>query len=259
MQISKLLAAVLGTLIALPALADEGKSPFSANVSLVSNYLYRGISQTGAKPALQGGFDYEHESGFYIGLWGSNVSIWSDAAAGTTNVANSSLELDTYAGFRNHINEDAGYDIGFLRYNYPGTYAPGVISPDTNEIYGAIGYKWITAKYSRSLGDTFGLANAGGSSYIDVSGKYAIEGTGLTVGAHYGKQTFNGTDAAAWKAAGKDPSYSDYNISASFDASGYIFGLMYSKTNAKTGGFYTDPQGHDLGKGTVVLSLSRAL
>ena len=51
----------------------------TANVALVSNYLYRGISQTGGKPALQGGFDYAHASGFYAGVWGSSISWLSDA------------------------------------------------------------------------------------------------------------------------------------------------------------------------------------
>ena len=61
-------------IVALPlagaAQAEEEASPFSANVSVVSDYAYRGISQTDEKPALQGGFDFKHGSGLYVGVWG---------------------------------------------------------------------------------------------------------------------------------------------------------------------------------------------
>ncbi|HSM98840.1 MAG TPA: TorF family putative porin, partial [Gallionella sp.] len=125
----------------------------TANVGFFSNYLYRGISQTAGKPAIQGGFDYAHSSGFYAGAWGSNISWISDAAV----ASGASLELDTYLGFKNGFAEDFSYDVGFLRYNYPGFYVPGATKADTNEVYGMIGWKWVTLKYSRSLGDTFGV------------------------------------------------------------------------------------------------------
>src|SRR5512135_370902 len=91
---NKLLVAALASSFALPALAET--SPFSTNVALTTNYLYRGISQTGAKPAIQGGFDYANANGLYIGAWGSSISWLSDEGAAT----NSGLELDTYAGYR---------------------------------------------------------------------------------------------------------------------------------------------------------------
>lgn len=253
MQKAKLFAAVLGTLIALPAMAeDAAPSPVSGNVSLVTNYLYRGISQTGANPAIQGGFDYANPNGFYIGAWGSNISWLSDGGVAT----NASLELDTYAGFKG--GSTVTYDVGFLRYNYPGTYVAGATKADTNEIYGAVGYSIVTAKLSYSLGDLFGVSQAKGSTYIDLSASYPIPDTGVTVGAHYGKQTYKGTTADALKLAGADPSYSDYKLSVTKDFSGYVLGLAYSKTNAKVGGFYTVGT-KDLGKGTAVLSLSHSM
>ncbi|HEY5993614.1 MAG TPA: TorF family putative porin [Gallionellaceae bacterium] len=255
MQKTTLLAAVLGTFVALPAFAeDAASSPVSANVTLTNNYLYRGISQTGGNPAIQGGFDFVHSSGFYIGTWGSSISWLSDSGI----ASNAGLELDTYAGFKNSFATDFSYDVGFLRYNYPGTYVAGVTKADTNEVYGLIGYKWVTAKYSYALGDTFGVSKAKGTGYLDISASYAIPDTGVTLGAHYGKQTYKGTTADALKAAGADPTYSDYKLSVTKDVKGYVFGLAYSKTNAKTGGFYT-VNGKDLGKGTVVVSLTRTL
>ena len=77
---NKLLVAALASSFALPALADTPPaSPFSTNVTLTTNYLYRGISQTGGKPAVQGGFDYANANGLYIGAWGSSISWISDS------------------------------------------------------------------------------------------------------------------------------------------------------------------------------------
>ena len=232
----------------------------TGNVSLVSDYLYRGISQTGGKPAIQGGFDYAHASGFYAGAWGSNIS-WIPASS-------ASLELDTYFGFKNAFATDYSYDVGFLRYNYPGVYVPATTTTtkaDTNEIYGLIGWKWLTLKYSRSLGDTFGMTNASGTSYIDLSASYPVPNTGVTLGAHYGKQTYKGSTADALDAAGTSPTYSDYKLSASKDFSGYVVGLAYSSTNATKGlgqfnnAVLVDGSNIDNGKSTVVLSVTHSM
>ena len=77
----KIVAASLLALSSLPAFAedkpaDPPKAPYtlSANVFLVSDYFFRGITQTWGKPAVQGGFDFVHDSGIYLGTWASNVS-----------------------------------------------------------------------------------------------------------------------------------------------------------------------------------------
>ena len=254
MQI-KLLAATLGILYAMPALAADvpvSQHTFSSNVSLVSDYLYRGISQSGSKPAIQGGFDYAHASGFYAGVWGSSISWLTDAKV-YTGATTAPLELDTYLGFKNSFMGDYSYDVGFLRYNYPASYdatlgAAGV-KGDTNEIYGSIGWKWLTAKYSYSLGDTFSVPQAKGSNYVDLSVNYPVPDTGIMLGAHYGKQTFKGPNSNV-------ASYSDYKLSISKDISGFVLGLAYSNTNAdKT--WYVSDAGKLTGKSAVVLSLAR--
>lgn len=240
----------------------------TANVGFVSNYLYRGISQTGAKPAVQGGFDYAHASGIYVGVWGSSISWISDMGMAD----NAGLELDTYFGFKNSFATDFSYDVGFLRYNYPAKYPVTMnniigttpfAKADTNEIYGLIGWKWLTAKYSRSLGATFGVPDAGGTSYVDLSASYPIADTGITLGAHYGKQTYKGVTASDLKAAtpiSQDPTYSDYKLSISKDFSGYAVGLAYSSTNAKAGaGQFYNVLGNDLGKSAVILSVNHSL
>jgi len=266
MKKSNLLNSLILAALAVPGLAmAEEASPFSGNVSLVTDYLYRGISQTGGGAAIQGGFDYAHPSGFYIGAWGSNISWLEDAGgtSGTTgtapDVANASLELDTYLGFKNSFAGDFSYDVGYLRYNYPGTYAAGITKANTDEIYGLIGWKWISLKYSYALGDTFGIPDAAGTNYIDLKASYTLEDSGVTLGAHYGTQTYKGATADSMKAGGLDPSYTDYNLSVSKNFGGYTFGLTYSDTNVEKGGWYTNPQDKDLGKSTAVLSLSHSM
>jgi uncharacterized protein (TIGR02001 family) len=254
---NKLLFAALASSFALPALAET--SPFSTNVALTTNYLYRGISQSGAKPAIQGGFDYANANGLYAGVWGSSISWISDGGL----APNSGLELDTYAGYKGAAGA-VSYDVGFLRYNYPaGTYVDPIptdfAKADTNEVYGAVTYSIVTAKLSYCLGDLFAVSNAKGSTYLELNVSYPIPDTGITLGAHYGKQAYKGTSADDLKANGMDPSYADYKLSVTKDlGTGYAVSLAYSKTNADTGaGKYYYVQTNDLGKGTAVLTLSR--
>ncbi|MDD5057013.1 MAG: TorF family putative porin [Sideroxydans sp.] len=239
-----LIAAALASAFAMPAFAES--SPVSFNASLTTNYLYRGISQTNAKPAIQGGVDYANANGLYIGAWASTISWLKDAGV----VSSAPLEIDTYAGYKGAVNSDVSYDVGFLRYNYPGSYNAGMTKADTNEIYGAVSYNIVTAKLSYSLGDLFGVADAKGSTYFELNANYPLADTGVTLGGHYGKQTYTGTtvNSAA--------TYSDYKLSASKDFSGYTLAAALSGTNA--GAFYTNPEGKELGKTTVVLSVTRA-
>jgi uncharacterized protein (TIGR02001 family) len=261
---SKLLNILILAALSAPgvALADSAPaSPLSTNVALTTNYLYRGISQSGAKPAVQGGFDYANTNGLYIGTWGSSISWLGDeytTGANPAGARDAGLVLDTYGGYKGMV-EAVSYDVGFLRYNYPGTYGPGATKADTNEVYGAVTYSIVTAKLSYSLGDLFGVSNARGSTYFDLSANYPVEDSGYTLGAHWGKQAYKGSTADQLKTNGADPSYADYKLSVSKDlGSGYGVSLAYSRTNAATGAgtFYT-VAGNELGKGTAVLALSR--
>src|SRR5574341_1330912 len=103
--------------------ADAPASPhtFTGNVTIASEYIYRGIGQTNRKPALQGGFDYSHSSGFYAGIWGSNISWLADGnqVAGSSCATSgpcisSSIELDVYGGYKGTITGDLGFDVGVL-------------------------------------------------------------------------------------------------------------------------------------------------
>jgi uncharacterized protein (TIGR02001 family) len=262
----------LGLFAGLPALAEEvmlsqevdpeltDDSPFSANVSLVNNYLYRGISQTGGKPAIQGGVDYVHASHFYAGVWGSSISWLGDQFVDTQNLpagqkagaTSAGLELDAYFGYKNKLGKDFTYDLGFLRYNFPGSYAVGATRADTNEVYASANYKWLTAKYSYSLGNAFGNAQTSGTNYFELLANYHVEPLGVVLGAHYGKQTFKGAGAIL---NGNSLTYNDYKLSITKQLEEeFELSLAYSKTDATAA--YT-VLGKNLGKGAVIASITR--
>ena len=199
-----IIATAVAITLASPAIA--GDSPISANIGFVSDYQYRGFSQTKENMAIQGGFDYAHDSGFYAGVWGSNVD-WLDKG---------SLEVDVYGGFANSIG-DFGYDVGLLQYVYPGGEVGGQ-SADTTEAYIGLSWKFLTFKYSYSFTDLFGAADSDGSEYYDLSASHEIGG--FTLGAHVGRQKIvNGT------------SYNDWKLGVSKDYAGFTFGLDYVDTD----------------------------
>jgi uncharacterized protein (TIGR02001 family) len=257
----KLLNTLMLAACAAPAvaLAEEAApssaNPFSANVGIATDYIFRGISQTSARPALQGGIDYAHASGFYAGVWGSNVSWVGDFNPGVS----SSLELDTYFGFRNTLDNGFGYDLGFLRYNYPASnYPAGATRADTDEVYAAFAYRWVSAKYSYGLGQFLTVPGAAGTDYLELNASVPLGETGYTLGAHVGRQAYKGAAAGALALAGTDPSYSDYRLSVARELGGFTVTLAYTDTDAPAGGFYTTPAGRDLARGTAVLSVTRA-
>lgn len=235
---------------AAPAVATP-PPPFTGNVTLASEYLYRGIAQTHGKPALQGGLDYAHPSGFYAGTWGSTISWLSDMGGGTS----APLELDVYGGYKNSFAEDWSYDLGVLTYNYPGT--GFAVKPDTTELYGQLGYKWLTAKYSYVVSDhIFGASSTtggktNGSGYLDLTATFDL-GDGWGVSGHGGHQTIKDNGPA---------SYSDWKIGVTKDLGAGTVGLYYSDTNAKGGPsqFYRDALNRDMGQGRALLSFTKTL
>lgn len=209
---------------AAPAAAPA--SPFTGNFTLASEYLYRGIAQTAGKPAVQGGFDYAHPSGLYVGTWASNISWISDTFPG----ASASIEVDVYGGYKGTIVNDLGFDVGVLTYNYPGTRKPtGNAKPETTEVYGALTWKWLSVKYSHTTTSLFGWTTTAkgdkttGSGYLDFTGTFDL-GDGLNVIAHAGHQSVKDRSSAA---------YSDWKIGVTKDVGIGTVGLAILGTNAK--------------------------
>jgi uncharacterized protein (TIGR02001 family) len=262
-------AAMPVSLLAADAAPAEAKSPhtFTGNVGLFSQYIFRGLTQTNRKPAIQGGFDYAHEAGFYAGIWGSNISWITDSFG----VGGSySAEFDTYLGWKWSLPQDFGIDLGFLRYNYPGTTPPlgfpaGTAKADTNELYVAGSWKWITLKYSYSLGDTFGIKDARGSSYIDLTAAVPIADSGFTITGHVGHQKYDGTNAPLWAGSGCTQSclnYTDYKLGVNKEWWGLNFGLMWTKADTKGlspagSAVYNNNYGRNIGDSTVTVSVQK--
>lgn len=254
MQKKLIVCAVLAACSALPSLA-AAETTFTGNMALSTEYIYRGIAQSNRKPAISGGFDFVHESGFYVGNWNSSISWLSDAGGGNVSAP---IEMDGYFGYKGSITDSLAFDIGDLYYYYPGTFhISGYTKPDTNEIYAALTFGPVTLKYSYSTTNLFGtLTPTGkktdGSGYVDLSYTGDL-GNGLTLGAHVGHQDVKDFS---------DASYTDYKLSITKDFSGYGVSLAYVDTDAKggPGQFYRSalPFNKDLGKSTVVLSVSKS-
>lgn len=122
-----------GTAITAPSVSAQSNSPFSlsANVALVTDYRFRGLSLSDKDFAMQGGFDASHSSGFYVGTWGSSIEQYSNSAQDT---GGSELELDLYGGYATTIG-NLSTNIGFLAYTYPGA----TDNTDYYEVYGSVG------------------------------------------------------------------------------------------------------------------------
>lgn len=237
------MAAVGGPVMA----ADAPASTVVGSVAVVNDYLFRGLSQTNWKPAVQPGIEYDHASGWYAGAWGSNISWLSDASTDAAHIS-SSVELDFYTGFRGNVGSGVSYDVGLYEYYYPGTYPTGFTRPYTTEVYGSLGYKGVTLKYSHALSNLFGFSDSKHSGYVDLS--YNVEfSPGWTLNLHAGHQKVRHVNGA---------SYSDWKVGVTktFDH-GYSVSLGYYDTNASRS-VYTNADGHFVGRATGILTLAKA-
>ena len=269
-------AAALGV-PGLAAAQAAASSPhtFTGNMSLVSDYRFRGITQTYGKPALQGGFDYSHSSGIYLGNWNSNVNEGAGFPSGN-------LEMDFYGGWKQSFG-DFGIDLGAIYYYYPGSNfsvaagtGPTVANPrtgrtntgrvDNTELYVGASWKWLSVKYYHAVDDYFLLPGTKNSNYLDFSASYDL-GSGWGINGHIGsfrlKNWHVGTRAT-------DANYTDWKIGVTKDLNGWVLGAAYIDTDAKgsctTGDFYcfssqvpfTAAAQRDAGKGTLVLSVSKS-
>lgn len=239
MKLSSTLLVLALSAASLPAFADEPVNPLSFNASVVSDYRYRGVSQTRLKPALQGGFDYAAPSGFYVGAWASTIK-WIKDFGGDSNV-----EIDLYGGYKTEVAPGLTLDVGLLQYYYPSNNLPP--SADTLEIYGALSFGPVTAKYSHSTTNLFGVPDSKGSSYFDVTANFDL-GDGFTLTPHVGHQTVKHTSVA---------SYTDYSLTVAKDFSGFIVSAAVVGTDADKS-FYASPaNGKFLGKTSLVVGLKK--
>lgn len=279
------LSAAIATALLLPAVSAFAEdapapSPLTFNVGIVSDYIFRGISQTHGDAAISAGVDYAFSNGAYIGAWTSTISWVKDF------LGSGSTEVDLYGGYRNTFaGGDWNYDLGLIAYTYPShgnAVATNLANPTTREAYAAIGYKWLTLKYSHAFSQNFvgwyGGANLDkntkNSNYVELNAAYDL-GDGWGVSGHVGHQKIE--NSVTTTAGVKSASYSDWKIGVTKDVGFGVVGLAYSDTdtsgscNSSSGGTnpycwgtnFTSAAGFptrdfkDVSKGKAVLSFSK--
>jgi uncharacterized protein (TIGR02001 family) len=276
--IAGLTAAALGSGVAQAQQPPASPHTLTGNVGLFSQYIFRGLTQTNGNPALQGGFDYAHQSGFYAGTWGSNISWLRENFSSPGGVSGQydrggSLELDIYGGFKGNFGKsDFGYDVGLLYYWYPGdvtpgcSYGAGTACPkaDTLELYGAFSWKWLSAKLSYSLLDhTFGVPESSGTYYLDLTATYPVPNTKLSLIAHYGMQKYDGQIAGAGLSNDSAFSYDDWKVGVSYSLpKDFTVGAFYTDTTSVNNVGYGSvadggPYPKNIAKGTATIFIQK--
>ena len=192
--------------------ADAPAFTTTGNLSYTSDYVFRGITQTGGHTALQGGFDVAHTSGFTAGVWASNV-----------NWTNTTLEVDLYANYGFSLSKDFSASVGYLAYVYEGN-----SSINTSEINASVSAYGFTAKLSHAVTDYFGIAGSG-TQYYELNYAYEVAAVkGLSLALHYGV-----TDGK--NAADNDE---DYAIGLSCPIAGFTGTVSYSNGSGTFAGTY---------------------
>ena len=189
-----------------------GPHAISANVTLASDYTFRGISQTDEKPAIQGGLDYEHDTGLYIGTWASNVNFGSGS--------NSSTEWDIYGGFAGETDGGFGYDIGYIYFDYKGD-----SEFDYQEI--ALSFSYAGFGFGVIYSDEY-LGNDGPEfwyPFVDYSYSFAND---ISIDLHAG---YDDASDADFDFFGSDDSYTDWSVTVGYNYLGLDFALAYVDTD----------------------------
>ena len=232
--------AVTASAPAAPAAAS-----ITYNLGLISDYRYRGISQTRLHPAIQGGVDWsDPASGLYVGTWLSSITWARDAGGG------GQVEADVYGGKKGDLGHGISYDVGVLGYLYPGNglgEVPGYVNGNTAELYGQLGYGPYYIKYSNTLTNLFGFVDSRYSSYLDL-GANLDAGNGVTVTLHAGRQHVQHSLNA---------SYTDWKVGVGKAWGPTTLTLSAVGTTANESAYTSAANGKFLGRKALVLGVVR--
>jgi uncharacterized protein (TIGR02001 family) len=199
--------------------AGAAQAGVTSTWTLTNDYDFRGNSQTAKDPALQGSLDYAHESGWYVGAWGSNIDFQVDEAA--TGLNDPKLEVDLYTGFTKSLENGFTYDVGGVYYGYPdeGDF-------DYLEIYGSIAKDWFKTKLWYS--PDFGGDTTNGDTeawYLEANGTWALPAN-FSILAHVGYSTGD-----YWDDIYTDDLI-DYSIGVGYTAGKFNLALKYVDTDS---------------------------
>lgn len=190
------------------AIAQDSDSPFSGSVALFSDYVFRGLSQTDEKPALQGSFTYTHDSGLYAGVWVSNVDFGDGFGSGT--------ELDTYIGFGTQMTDQLGLDLQLVRYNYAGLDDNNAF--EYNELLVNVNYNEIVTGTIGWSNDVFASGENG--LYLAVGASYPLS-EALAMNANVGRYSLPGEIA----------DYMDFGLGLSYELAPVSLSLNFIGTD----------------------------
>jgi uncharacterized protein (TIGR02001 family) len=196
--------------LALTLAATAAQAELTGTVTGVSDYDFRGISQTAKDPAIQGSIDYSHSSGFYIGAWGSS-SLDFNPYPNQKSIGEQ-WELDTYGGFRG--GKDITYDVGLIWYSYPGTDQ----NVDYGEVYAGAGWKFLSGKIWYS--PDFGSSDSRDGFYYEGNFNYSLPAN-FGVSAHVGYS--DGKYWDYWYNGG----YTDWSVGVTYTISHFTVGLKW--------------------------------
>lgn len=230
-------------IFALLFVSGIAQAQVTGNVGVTSDYRFRGISQTQNSQALQGGIDYSHKSGFYVGNWNSSVSslLYPDSIG---------LENDLYAGFKKEIVKGVTIDVGSYNYYFSRSGNSFNSNSNTHEVYAKISTGPVSFKYSQSLGDYFSVANSKGTKYVQADLNMPIMEK-LTGNVHFG-HTF--------VANHKGSNFSDIKLGATYNIVGVDVGAHYyinrGMTNAAK--LANTVSGEKLYKNALIFSVSKS-
>ena len=218
--------------------ADGGVGKFSANVGYFSEYRFRGLDQNGEAVAVQGGFDWAHDSGFYVGSWASNIEF---------NEATSASEFDLYAGYAQEYKNGISIDLSLIEYVYPG--ATESLNYDYWEISFGVGKEIGPISLSTAINwsDTF-FGGSGNATYFQ-GGLYFELPIGISLNGHLGKQWIEHNITYG------SPDYIDYSIGASYSWQGFDLSVSYLDTDIDDTWNGNIQNGKDA---TVIYSVSKA-
>lgn len=214
----------------------------TGNLGLTSDYRFRGVSQTQNAPAVQGGIDFNHKSGFYVGNWNSSVSsqMYTNGAG---------VESDLYAGFKKDF---LGFtiDVGSYNYFYPRATNGTSTDFDTNEIFVGASKGPVSVKYSHSLSNYFGTVNSKNSGYYQIDVRQPLVGK-LDAVAHVGRTDVNNNS---------NLNNTDWNVGAVYNLQGWdIAGKYYTNSNSGSSFNATNTvNGQRLYKDAFVVSVSKS-
>jgi uncharacterized protein (TIGR02001 family) len=261
-----LLAAALFVL-PTTAYAQEEESPFtvSGSVALVSDYRFRGVSQSDEHVAIQGGISVTHETGLYAGTWGSSLAGWGQFGGGN-------MELDLYAGYKLPVSDAITVDVGATWYMYPG----GANITDFIEPYvkvsGTLGPVALTggvayAPAQEALGNWGArpdseIGDKEDNLYLwgDVSG--GLPNTPVTLKAHLGYSDGNPGLGPNGTSIAPTGTYFDWMIGADLALGNVVLGVAYIDTNIKESerlslpGFENYTDGSSISSGKIVASIT---